>query len=70
MKIQQWISTFFAHGLLLSVPMMIQVPVQRTGILLALLISLSQTPQKYLRDLDRMVKGRMKLANGPFPHLV
>lgn len=67
MKTQQWISTFFAHGLLFAVPMMVQDPAQRTGILLALRSSFSQTPQEYLRDLDRMVKGRIKLANGLFP---
>lgn len=50
-----------------SVPMMVKVPAQRTGILLALLSSLSQTPQEYLRDLGGMVKGRMKLANGLSP---
>lgn len=53
-----------------SVPMMAKVPAQRTGILLAFLSFLSQTPQEYLRYLDGMVKGRMKLANGLFPTLV
>lgn len=66
-EIQQWISTVSARGALVPVPAVRQVPAQSTAILLPLLISFSQTPQKYLRDLLVLVTGKMKTSNGRFP---